>query len=313
MKFYLGVTNNSWYDYLSIFEPEDVNFWQPGGASIFQLLSPGEPFMFKLKAPRNVIAGVGFFASHTTLPIKSAWDFFSNRNGMPDFSPFLKVIQGYRRDQDPNPTIGCIVLTDPIFFKEEDWIDVTSIWKSSIVQGKSFNTADAVGNQLWQKVYTLINVYMEDRKEETVKDSILLSEPSGPAYGISFMSKVRLGQGSFRVMVTDAYSRKCSITGEKTLPVLEAAHIKPYASSGPHATTNGILLRADIHKLFDNGYITVSNEMKVEVSSKIKEEFQNGREYYQYHGKDLLVLPQHLRNRPAKPYIDWHNTNIYLG
>ena len=39
----------------------------------------------------------------------------------------------------------------------------------------------------------------------------------------------RLGQGAFRIIVTDLYGRKCAVTGEKTMPALEAAHIRPYA------------------------------------------------------------------------------------
>jgi putative restriction endonuclease len=72
---------------------------------------------------------------------------------------------------------------------------------------------------------------------------------------------------------------------------LEAAHIRPFAMAGPHTLSNDILLRSDIHKLFDTGYITITPELKVEVSNRIKEEFENGREYHQYHGKDFLYLP----------------------
>jgi len=61
----------------------------------------------------------------------------------------------------------------------------------------------------------------------------------------------------FRVIVTDAYDRRCAMTGERTLPVLEAAHIKPYGSGDPHALENGLLLRSDLHILFDQDYITV--------------------------------------------------------
>ncbi len=68
MKFYLGVTDNSWYNYLSRINPEDINFWQPGGNSTFRALESGAPFLFKLRYPINAIAGVGFFSSHTFLP-----------------------------------------------------------------------------------------------------------------------------------------------------------------------------------------------------------------------------------------------------
>ena len=84
------------------------------------------------------------------------------------------------------------------------------------------------------------------------------------------------------MIVTDAYERRCAITGERTLPALEAAHIKPYGSGGPHQPENGLLLRSDLHRLFDQGYITVgADDRKVNVSSRIREEFENGRDYYQ--------------------------------
>ena len=131
-------------------------------------------------------------------------------------------------------------------------------------------------------------------------------------YGSSILQKIRVGQGAFRVLVTDAYSRRCSISGEKTLPVLEAAHIKPYNLEGPHKISNGLLLRSDMHKLFDNGYITITKDYKIEVSKAIKAEFENGKEYYQYHGRDLINLPTKSIDRPNDTFIDWHNA-IYKG
>jgi putative restriction endonuclease len=144
-------------------------------------------------------------------------------------------------------------------------------------------------------------------------DESVLQEPEFPAYGNPILSKVRIGQGAFRVGVIDAYNRRCSISGEKTLPVLEAAHIKPYAISGQNSIANGILLRSDMHKLFDTGYITVTPDHKVEISKRIKEEFENGREYYQHHGKSLLYLPGNISERPSATYLDWHNTTVYKG
>ncbi|MEX2345578.1 MAG: HNH endonuclease [Balneolaceae bacterium] len=83
-----------------------------------------------------------------------------------------------------------------------------------------------------------------------------------------------------------------TVTGEKTLPVLEAAHIKPYSEAGPNLTKNGLLLRSDMHILFDKGYMTVSDHHRLEVSRRIREEYENGREYYAYHGKELVNLPE---------------------
>src|SRR5665647_3258361 len=107
MKFYLGVTDNKWFRYLSHINPEDVNFSQPGGNVTFKVLQPGAPFLFKLKSPLNAIGGIGFFSSHTFLPLSIAWDTFRNRNGCDTFDELSRMILNHRNDkQNINPTIA---------------------------------------------------------------------------------------------------------------------------------------------------------------------------------------------------------------
>jgi len=67
-------------------------------------------------------------------------------------------------------------------------------------------------------------------------------------YGTPKTVQLRLGQGTFRIAVTSAYGA-CAVSGEHSLPALEAAHVRPYADGGGHALPNGLLLRADIHRL----------------------------------------------------------------
>ncbi len=67
----------------------------------------------------------------------------------------------------------------------------------------------------------------------------------------------RLGQGSFRVLITDVYKRTCAMSGSHVLHVLDVAHIMPYAKGGKHTLTNGVLLRQDLYTLLDLGYLTV--------------------------------------------------------
>jgi putative restriction endonuclease len=114
-------------------------------------------------------------------------------------------------------------------------------------------------------------------------------------------------------LVTDVYNRKCAISGEKTLPVLEAAHINSFSESGPHFISNALLLRSDLHKLFDSGYLTITTDLKVEVSKRIKEEFENGKEYYRYHGGNLFTLPSRVKDKPESRFIEWHNEHVYKG
>jgi putative restriction endonuclease len=113
-------------------------------------------------------------------------------------------------------------------------------------------------------------------------------------------------------MVTDAYERRCVVTNERTLPVLEAAHIRPYAQSGPHEVSNGLLLRSDLHTLFDRGYLTVSPEKRLRVSGRIHEEFENGRDYYALDGQDIrLPIAPHLA--PSRELLEWHADTIFRG
>ncbi len=59
MKFWAGVTDNNWFNFLSQSKPDEVNFWQPRGATTYADLKPGTPFLFKLKSPHHHIAGGG--------------------------------------------------------------------------------------------------------------------------------------------------------------------------------------------------------------------------------------------------------------
>jgi predicted restriction endonuclease len=110
----------------------------------------------------------------------------------------------------------------------------------------------------------------------------------------------------------DAHQRRCAFTGSPVLHVLEAVHVRPVTADGPNDVQNGILFRQDVHTLFDRGYITVTPEYRVEVSRRIKDEFENGKEYYSGHGK-LFALPAKTSLQPAAKFLSWHNENVYLG
>ena len=76
---------------------------------------------------------------------------------------------------------------------------------------------------------------------------------------------------------------------------------------------NGLLLRSDLHILFDRGYVTVTPDCRVEVSKRIKVEYENGRDYYKFHGNPLVVLPASTSDRPRADYLRWHNEEVFLG
>lgn len=314
MKFFVGVTDNKWFEFLASRKPDEVNFWRPGGTGSFQVIPPGALFLFKLHSPYNFIAGGGFFIKHSNIPLSLAWEAFGEKNGAPSLDSLRSLIDRFRshKPREHDPVIGCTVLANPFFLQKEDWIPSPSNWAPSIVQGKSYVTDEMIGRELWAEVQVRL-ARLEPGKSfaQTSGASLQAEEPA--RYGEEFLTRSRLGQGAFRVLVTEAYTRRCSITGERTLPALEAAHIKPFAKSGPNVTANGLLLRSDLHKLFDLGYLSITPALSVEVSRKIKEEFENGRDYYALHGKKLVVVPVIEKERPAAQYLEWHNSSVYLG
>ena len=306
MKFYIGVTDNNWYQFLSEQQPDEVNFWRPRDKSDFRAIQEGAPFLFKLHSPLNFIVGGGFFVRHLFLPLSLVWDAFGVKNGAATYNEFFHSIMRLNQSGEVNPTIGCTILTEPFFFDREDWIPIPKDWSPNIVKGKTYDTEKGLGAGIWQSVEERLDNVADRRGELVLEDEAV-------QFGKKIEIRSRIGQGAFRAMVTDAWSRRCGITGEKTLPVLEAAHIKPYSLSGPNLTSNGLLLRSDMHILFDKGYITITDKNRIEVSGRIREEYENGRAYYFYHGKELHHLPSAIADRPAPAFLEWHQQEIYKG
>src|SRR4030042_237339 len=312
MRLYIGVTDYNWFDLLrNIPQLEEVNFWQPGGNRVFKALKPGELFLFKLHYPHHKIVGGGIFAYSTLLPISLAWESFEIKNGAYNLLEMRQRV-GKLRHQMENPfidyTIGCILLEQPFFFPESEWIPAPADWSPNIVQGKGYDLSVEPGRTLWKQLH--VSTLLASAEQDERYTSGVQEEQA--RYGKPITTLPRLGQGSFRVLVTDAYERRCAVTNEKTLPALDAAHIKPYSESGQNVVSNGILFRRDLHALFDLGYVTITPSMKFEVSRRIKEEFENGRDYYRLQGSPLW-LPANPANRPSRKYIGWNNDNKYRG
>jgi putative restriction endonuclease len=311
MKFWVGLTDYEWFRFLSALKPDELNFWQPSAESRFSALQPGEIFLFKLHSPRDYIVGGGVFSSFSMLPISMAWDFFREKNGASSYETMRSLIIGHKHEGISDYTdfnIGCIILTSPFFLAENEWFPVPE-WKKGIRRGKTYNIDSPAGQIIWKHLSPALQRYREFGLDQEARRI----EEEYHRYGKETIIHPRLGQGAFKVSVTEAYARSCTISEEHTLPALEAAHIKPYGLHGPHQVRNGLLLRSDIHRLFDKGYITVTPELVVEVSKRLRTEFENGRYYYPFDGTKLHHLPLNPSDYPSKEYLIWHNYNIFRG
>ena len=113
----------------------------------------------------------------------------------------------------------------------------------------------------------------------------------------------RQGQPKFRQRLLELYESKCAISGCDAVQALEAAHIVPYNGEKTNHASNGILLRSDLHTLFDLGLLTVdATSMKVKLASSLK-----GTTYATLDSK-LIQLPHDNHLWPNKDALAKHNS-----
>jgi hypothetical protein len=111
----------------------------------------------------------------------------------------------------------------------------------------------------------------------------------------------RQGQPGFRYTLLSAYEGKCCISATDVPEALEAAHIIPYRETQTNTPENGLLLRADIHTLFDLGHLAIdSHKMKVLISPRLHDS-----EYAQFAGQ-TLAIPREKLLRPDHEALNQH-------
>lgn len=304
---FVAVTDPGWYEHLARDpEPHDANFWRPS-ARAFNL-APGTPFFFKLKSPYHAIAGFGLFAGFSILPDWLAWDTFGEANGVSNLDALRerlrRIQEGARIEADAGGKIGCCLIAEARFFPRDAWIRPPADWSPRTQTGARCALSHGEGLRIW------LECQERAAPRASAPPGVLIAREPVARYGAPILHLPRLGQGIFRVQVLDAYERACAITGEHSLPVLESAHIKPYARGGEHKVENGLSLRSDLHRLFDKGYVTVDEDSRFVVGRRLKTEFENGRSYYGLHGQPLR-LPREAARRPSPAALAWHREQVF--
>jgi putative restriction endonuclease len=315
VNLFVANTDYDWYRFLEArTDLDEVNFWKPSGSQPFAALTRFEPLVFKLKkAHGDRIVGFGFFVVYRRLDLREAWDAFGPANGAASIHEMWDRVRRYvgrptGPSTQPDHLLGCIMLTAPVFFPPGTWVDAPRDWRHQTVVGKTFDATSGEGRRIWQdcldRAASLQPVVSDPARPELVL-------PGAPRFGTPQLVTPRLGQETFRFAVEAAYGQ-CAVTREHALPALEAAHIRPYAEGGPHDITNGLLLRADVHKLFDRGYVTVSPDYRFRVSPRLDRDFHNGRIYYELDGREI-ARPRERELWPDRHVLEWHADERFLA
>lgn len=305
MRGYVAVTDPGWHERLCRTPgPKDANFWRPS-ARTFARLDVGTPFFFKLKAPHHTVAGFGYFAGFTILPDWLAWETFGEANGVDTLaalrSRLSRIQEGARIEADPGGRIGCCLIAESCFFPNDSWVRAPSDWSPRTQTGARYDLTHGEGARIWRECL--------ERSVQATANQLVVRDSR---YGTPTLVAPRLGQAIFRIQVLDAYGRSCAVTRERSLPVLEAAHIRPYADGGEHAVSNGLSLRSDLHRLFDRGYVAIDEDYRFLVGRRLKDDFENGRTYYKLHG-ERISLPDAAGMRPNPEGLAFHREHLFLG
>lgn len=310
MRAVVGVTDDRWAAHLRD-RPHiaEANFWLPTATATFRALSEGEPFLFKTHHPANRLVGGGFFSGYAPLTVSEAWSLLGEGNGVGSAPDLLASIRRYRSgDADPDPLIGCVLLRDLFFVGDAAALPGPVDFAKNIVRFKGYDL-DRPGSPLES---ALLELLLQSGAAPPLTLDYDTLAVDGPTRGLARLALPRVGQQAFKGLVLTSYQRRCAITGSRIRPTLEAAHIRPIAAAGLHRVDNGLLLRSDVHTLFDRGYLGIDDRYRLQVSPHLRADFGNGAEFYSRAGS-VIAVPERRADRPNAMATGWHMDSVFLG
>lgn len=314
MRALVSLTDRRWFDFLAGRAREaggrldEVNFWRPKSQQGVKIIGPGAPFFLRLKAPVNAIAGFGFFAHWHLVPFVDAWSLFGEKNGAPTLAAFRKQIASLRGSDPLQPgqkPLGCVILRDVTFFEPHEWLPwgPAEGWKKNIVNDSSYELTEDPGRRL------LALIADRAQRPPDLDDRFQLVDCDTRNWREQVVAR-REGQAAFKLRLLEAYGSRCAVTGERVVPVLDAAHIQPYLGAASNHVQNGLLLRTDLHRLYDQGLVTVTPDSTLRVSERLEQEWHNGKEYYEFDGHQV-AQPTREAQQASRDALAWHGEFVF--
>ena len=288
--FAISTTDNNWFKFLKDNDFNSfVNFWTPTPWNI-KTIKNGERWYFLLKSPIREIGGFGEFSEYKNLTAIEAWRLYGHKNGTDDLDQFIKNIQLYinknrfsgTKIDIENYQIGCIILKNCQFWEPEDYKkaeDYQIEFGKQVVKYKYFEQYDP----------------FKIEESNSNSDFNLLKEPR-EIYKKEINQ--RQGQSKFKGLILKGYKNKCCISGEVCPELLEAAHLQKYIDRRSNHIQNGILLRVDLHRLFDNDLLIIDQNYVIHISSIIQNPI-----YTQDEGCKIS-LPDNTYEFPSKTSLE---------
>ncbi len=295
--FAIAVTDLDWFHNLRSSPTLDlVNFWTPTPWGITGLQA-GDRLYFLLKAPIRKIGGYGRFVRYVDMSAAEAWKAYGLGNGVDSLEGLIDKVDSFaeRRSADfvpsDNRTIGCIELMDVVTLEDELFVTPEECghdFPPQIVKLKYFDGSDGIAPRI------------SAVEPVSLRFELVQGKPGHR----QTQSKNRKGQAAFRQEILRHYGYRCCVTGEAVVELLEAAHIQPYINEYSNHAQNGLCLRVDLHRLFDNGLLSINEDGTLKVSSKLSDS------WYASLDGSRVSLPRAEWARPAEEALAFHRANF---
>lgn len=295
---------------------EEVAQWRPISATAPPLpIGPGEPYLFAGAStnspPDRQVLGAGIFSGVSRMLLSEVWEWFGQDCGADTHSHLREQYSqrvGHLLDASSDPEVEAVLIRKARFFSTAEQSTVPVAESEFVLAG---GIAYSLGNldsdhPILRAVITYFHPGEDESGDEVTQ--VVLSSIRAQAQLVT----PRLGQGAFRAMVSEAYQHRCALTGERVRPVLEAAHIKSHAAGGQMRLDNGLLLRSDMHTLYDRGFISFDGRLSLIVSPQLREKFGNGEWLYARAGSPIAV-PAKTVDRPNAEFLEWHRDSVFLA
>jgi len=296
--FAIAPTDLDWFETIrGSFISRTVNFWTPTPWSIRGLHS-GDRLYFMVKAPVRKIGGFGIFVRYVEMTTSQAWSAYGLTNGVANELDLVRKVQGFAAKRSEffepvsDPIIGCMELRN-VFAADDD---------NSLIPehyGHSFP------NQVVKLKYFSDPYNLADKFKGLASSTASFELVQGHATKRTTSRKDRSNQPQFRWKILNNYGFRCAVSGEMLQEILEAAHIQTYIDERSNHPQNGICLRVDLHRLFDEGLIAISCEGKILTSSSL-----HGTGYAALGGISIQK-PDDPRFHPSESALEFHRHNVF--
>ena len=284
---------------------DEVNLWFSNNRG--SELTEGNLFLFRLKPDESsneeYIVGGGFFDNaEKDMTYSDAWKYYREANGVTSEKGFLEIV----KNEDTNKLIVSYIIRSPFFLDEDEWIDYYEVTSKEIPEKSPrepldhFKFDEPEVKEIW-KIITKKFANIDTHKEiyRNIENHVDLEK----AY-----QKIRPGQWTFRKKVLELFNDTCAVTGTNATEIIEAAHIIPYSKVLKHEISNGIALRADLHRLLDSGYATIrknGKKLQFVISDKFwKDHNGNSNVYKDWHKKDIKIPSGWNLDEES---LEWHH------